>query len=423
MAKLTLLPDPRYTSSETAPVVIRISHLRKVNYIKTGYFVKSAYWSDKQSQFKSTYPNSVKANARVQKRLALAQEILSEHSAILPSMTSKQITSIIRNRFEELDESKLPKQITIQQTGLLSYGQMVIDRYKKANRFGMARSFEDCLKFFRRYHDGQDILLTDIDTTYLEDLEADYLGRGLKINGLSTYLRSVRRFFNLAIRDKATEVNETHYPFGRGGYSIRREKARKRAVKLDVIKALRELEIPEDSGLWHHRNYFLFMFNMRGMNFIDLSFLSKANLYEDRIRYKRHKTKRGQSTREFNIKLTAEAQRILDYYANKESDLLFPILRDVIDSKDKKLIYDTYMSRLCNHNRRLRSIGKELGLTEPLTTYVARHTFATAGLHKGISKAQIGDMLGHANYNTTEAYFEEFDTEVLDQAAEIILED
>jgi site-specific recombinase XerD len=194
-------------------------------------------------------------------------------------------------------------------------------------------------------------------------------------------------------------------------------------VKLDVIKALRELDIPGDSGLWHHRNYFLFMFNMRGMNFIDLSFLSKANLYEDRIRYKRHKTQRGQSTREFNIKLTAEAQRILDHYANKESDLLFPILPDVIDSKDKNLIYDTYMSRLCNHNRRLRSIGKELGLTEPLTTYVARHTFATAGLHKGISKAQIGDMLGHANYNTTEAYFEDFDAEVLDQAADITLEE
>lgn len=137
-----------------------------------------------------------------------------------------------------------------------------------------------------------------------------------------------------AIRDKSNEVNETHYPFGRGGCSIRREKARKRAVKLDVIKALRELEISEDSGLWHHRNYFLFMINMRGMNFIDFSFLSKANLYEDRIRYKRHKTKRGQSS-------------------------------------------------LCNHNRRLRSIGKELGLTEPLTTYVARHTFATAGLNFG----------------------------------------
>ncbi len=64
-----------------------------------------------------------------------------------------------------------------------------------------------------------------------------------------------------------------------------------------------------------------------------------------------------------------------------------------------------------------------MGLTEPLTTYVARHTFATAGLHKGISKAQIGDMLGHANYNTTEAYFEAFDTEILDRAADIILEE
>ena len=60
-------------------------------------------------------------------------------------------------------------------------------------------------------------------------------------------------------------------------------------------------------------------------------------------------------------------------------------------------------------------------LNEKLTSYVARHTFATAGLHKGISKAQIGDMLGHTNYYTTEAYFDDFDEEVLDNTADQIV--
>jgi site-specific recombinase XerD len=69
----------------------------------------------------------------------------------------------------------------------------------------------------------------------------------------------------------------------------------------------------------------------------------------------------------------------------------------------------------------LAFIGEAVGLKENLTTYVARHTFATAGLHKGISKAQIGDMLGHTNYYTTEAYFDDFDKDVLDDAADQIL--
>ena len=422
MAKLSLLPDPRYTTVSNVPLVIRLSHLRKVHYLKTGFHVDINQWDTRRHQFKSSYPNSVRSSARVHKRLALAKEVLSDHSSLLASLSCTQLFELIQQRFCEVDKAALPKDVNLIQTGLLAYGQLVIERYKKANRFGMVRSFQDCIKFFKRYHEGKDILLTDIDQTYLEELEAWYLGQGLKINSLSSYLRSVRRFFNLAIKDKSTEVYETHYPFGRGGYSIRREPARKRAVKLDVIRALRELPLDEHEGLWHHRNYFLFMFNMRGMNFIDLSFLTKDSLVEDRIRYRRHKTQRSQSTNEFNIKLTAEAQQILAYYADDSSDLLFPILRDVISNPDKQLIYKTYMSRLCNHNRRLRSIGKLLGLKEPLTSYVARHTFATAGLHKGVSKAQIGDMLGHANYNTTEAYFAGFDNEVLDKAAAIILE-
>ena len=96
-------------------------------------------------------------------------------------------------------------------------------------------------------------------------------------------------------------------------------------------------------------------------------------------------------------------------------------MEDVIDSSNEQRIYALYQNRLRNHNRRLNTIGKAIGLDTKLTTYVARHTFATAGLHKGVSKAQIGDMLGHTSYYTTEAYFDDFDKEVLDDAADQIL--
>ena len=90
-------------------------------------------------------------------------------------------------------------------------------------------------------------------------------------------------------------------------------------------------------------------------------------------------------------------------------------MEDVIHSDDDLQMYNVY------HNRWLLTIGKAIGLEEHLTTYVARHTFATAGLHRGVSKAQLGDMLGHTNYYTTEPYFDDFDKDVLDEAAEQIL--
>ncbi len=165
------------------------------------------------------------------------------------------------------------------------------------------------------------------------------------------------------------------------------------------------------------------MFNMRGMNFIDLAFLEKTCIQEGRIRYKRRKTKRGQSVKEFDIKILDEAQEIISYYIDRKSKspYVFPILDDCYNLKDEKRLYKMYMSKLSNHNRRLLTIGKMIGLPEKLSSYVVRHTFATAGLRKGISKAQIGDMLGHTSYYTTEVYFDDFDKEVLDEAAEKIL--
>ncbi|WKN42784.1 site-specific integrase [Tunicatimonas pelagia] len=359
--------------------------------------------------------------------MSLAQDILSDHHAVLKQLTVDDLVALIKQRFEKEDQKALPVIPTLitqeRKTTLWDYGHKVIARYTKAKRFGMAGAFEDALKAFVKFHGHKQLLLSDIDETFLEDLEADYLGKGLKLNGMSSYMRSIRRIYNLAIRDKDTELTPAHYPFGKSGYSIRTEKAKKRAVKLDVIQTIRELDYSPSSSLWHHRNYFLFMFNMRGMNFIDLAFLPTSAIEEGRLRYKRRKTKRGASVKEFNIKISKEAQQILDAYADSENDkgLAFPIMRDVIDTADEEYIYKLYQNRLRNHNRRLITIGKSIGVEENLTTYVARHTFATAGLRKGISKAQIGDMLGHTNYYTTEAYFDDFEQEVLDDAADQIL--
>jgi len=427
MARLNLMLDPRYNKSDDAPLVIRVSHLRKANYLKTGFTLKTKDWDDNRKQIKSSFPNSVRANSKVQKKLSLAQDVLSEHYSILKQLSSDDLCEIIEARFEQVDKEKLPKVESLPskpgKTALLDYSEKVISRYEKAKRFGMANSFRDAVGVLLKFHGNNHLLLSEIDEIFLEDLEADYVGKGNKINGLGVRLRGIRRIFNLAIKDKNTELTANDYPFGRGGYSIKREKSTKRAVKLDVIQAIRQLKLTEGTALWHHRNYFIFMFNMRGMNFIDLAFLRQDAIVDDRIRYKRRKTKRGNSVKEFDIKITQEAQQIIDYYSSRKtnSDLVFPIMDDVIKSEDEERIYSLYQSRLRNHNRRLNSIGKAIGLDTKLTTYVARHTFATAGLHKGISKAQIGDMLGHTSYYTTEAYFDDFDKEVLDDAADQIL--
>lgn len=427
MATVSLFLDTRNTSSEKHPLVLRVAHKSRRKDLPSGYKLALNEWNDSKKTIKGAYPNSSRANARLKTKIAVATEAISEYESVLKDMTAIQLAAAIRDRLDALEKQKLPTTNFVNafsgKTMLKAYGEKVIARYEKAKRFGMANSIKDAVDVLLRYHGNENLLLSDINEVWLEDLEADYVSKGNKINGLGVRLRAIRRIYNLAIKDSNVEISADGYPFGRSGYSIKREKTKKRAVKLDVIDAIRALNYEKNSSLWHHRNYFLFMLNLRGMNFIDLAFLKREAIQDGRLKYQRRKTKRGLSVKEFSIKITEEASEILSYYSADEraGGLVFPIMEDVIDSEDDRRIYTLYQNRLRNHNRRLNSIGKAIGLDTRLTTYVARHTFATAGLRKGVSKAQIGDMLGHTNYYTTEAYFDEFDEAVLDRATEHIL--
>ncbi|WKN44960.1 site-specific integrase [Tunicatimonas pelagia] len=427
MASISLFLDTRNKKSERFPLVLRVAHKGNRKDLPTGYKLAASEWNDSKKVIKSTFGNATRENTRLRKKMSVASEVLLQMEPLLYNLTVRQVGELIQERLDDSAKQAIPAPVLEKHTGktlLKVYGEKVTARYEKAKRFGMANAIQDAVGLFLRFHGNDELYISEINETFLEDLEADYLGKGNKVNGLGVRLRSIRRVYNLAIKDKDTELSADDYPFGRGKYSIRTERAKKRAVKLDVIEAIRKLSYPEGSSLWHHRNYFLFMFNMRGMNFIDLAFLPTSAASDGRLKYKRRKTKRGSSVKAFDLKITEEARRILDYYADPRGDqgLAFPIMRDVISLEDEERIYKVYKNRLCNHNRRLITIGKSLGISENLTTYVARHTFATAGLHKGVSKAQIGDMLGHTNYYTTEAYFDDFDREVLDDAADQILQ-
>ena len=308
MATCTLFHDTRNKNTEYFPIVLRVSHKGSRKDIPTVYKISKSDWNDNKKIIKGTYPNSSRANAKLKTKIAIGTEVISEYESVLKDMTAIQLASVIKKHLDETEKEKLPSLEALpsasNKTTLKNYSEKVIRRYEKAKRFGMANSFRDSVQVILKYHGNNNLLITEIDEIFLEDLEADYVGKGNKVNGLGVRLRGIRRIFNLAIKDKETEVTANDYPFGRGGYSIKREKSQKRAVKLDVIQEIRDLRLEEGSASWHHRNYFMFMFNMRGMNFIDMAFLRNDSIKDGRIRYKRRKTKRGNSVKEFDIKIT-----------------------------------------------------------------------------------------------------------------------
>lgn len=76
---------------------------------------------------------------------------------------------------------------------------------------------------------------------------------------------------------------------------------------------------------------------------------------------------------------------------------------------------------LQKYNRDLKLIGQLCHIDKPISSYVARHSFANCLKQKGVSTDVISESMGHQNLAVTQAYLKELDTAVLDEAAELLL--
>lgn len=151
---------------------------------------------------------------------------------------------------------------------------------------------------------------------------------------------------------------------------------------------------------------------------MDIAHLKWVNIQNDRLAYTRKKT--GD---EFDILLNPWVVQMLTYYREhhfiREGAYVFPILSDFhqtpvqIDNRIDKVL------KQVNHD--LKEIAKLVGIDEHLTTYSARHTFATTLYRKEVPTARIKEMMGHESERITEIYLQSFDTETLSNIANSVL--
>ena len=171
------------------------------------------------------------------------------------------------------------------------------------------------------------------------------------------------------------------------------------------------MELSLSPALDFARDMFMMSFYLRGMSFIDMAFLRKTDLKDGHITYRRRKT--GQ---QLIIEWTKEMQLILDKYTENKSDYLLPVIRNP-DTNERC----TYRNIGYNINHNLKKIAKMIGVTIPLTLYVARHSWASAAKAKGIPISIISEGMGHDSEVTTQIYLASLDISVVDKANSLIL--
>ena len=296
---------------------------------------------------------------------------------------------------------------TYPKTYLFPFMEKVIDSLIMLEKVRTSETYQAALNSFKKFRNGKDILITQMDTDLMLAYEAFLRENGISSNTSSFYMRNLRAVYNRAV-DKG--VTPQLFPFKRVYTGI--GKTAKRAIPASTIRKIKEMDLSARPSLDFARNLFLFSFYTRGMSFIDMAFLKKADLCAGVLTYRRRKT--GQ---QIFVKWERCMQEILNKYDTAHSAYLLPIIHPSVTNEERRqYIYTSH-----NINRSLKIIGNLLGLEMPLTMYVARHAWASIARSNNIPLSVISEGMGHDSEKTTRIYLSTLDTSAIDKANRLIL--
>lgn len=378
----------------------QIIHNRTTRQISTGYKLYPAEWDGTASQI--VIPTGLDENRRLY--LMTLQDHIREDSIRLKGVTAR----LERSGKDYTVNNVVGLYLVPSDDGcFISFGRDLISQLKQVGRIRTAETYTTTLNSFMRFRGNRcDIPLDEVDTTLMIEYETYLKENGVCPNSSSYYMRNLRAIYNRAV-DK--ELTVQRYPFKHVYTGI--DKTVKRAVPAKVIRQIRDLNLELNPSMDLARDLFMFSFYTRGMSFVDIAYLKKKNLQNGILSYRRQKT-----NQQLFIKWEQPMQDIVNKYDTTGSPYLLPIIKDT--EKDVRLQYKN-----AEHltNKKLKKIGELLGLTIPLTTYVARHGWASIARSKHIPISTISEAMGHDSEGTTRIYLASLDTSAVDKANGIIL--
>lgn len=287
--------------------------------------------------------------------------------------------------------------------------KQVVDELQDSGNLGTAHVYKSSLNTILAFHGTQRLQFRQITPAWLKRFEVSLRARGCSWNTVSTYLRTLRAVYNRAVEcRKAPYVPHLF----RSVYTGTRADRRRALDGEDMKRVFTQLSHLDNTapGVGRAQELFILMFLLRGLPFVDLAYLRKSDLHGNVITYRRRKTGRALS-----VTLTPEAMMLLQKYMNRDrmSPYLFPILRSREGSKEA---YREYQLALRSFNYRLELLGKILGLQNRLSSYTARHTWATTAYYCEIHPGIISEAMGHSSITITETYLKPFRSKKIDDA-------
>lgn len=262
-----------------------------------------------------------------------------------------------------------------------------IAELKEQDRIGSMLVYNVVIQGLERFA-GDRIALESITVDWVRRYERFLLGEGKSRTTIGIHMRHLRAILNDACRCDA--IKPAQYPFGRGNEATAK-----------------------------YRDYWLFLYLCNGINVADFVKLRYRDIVDGEICFVRQKTERTTKTRkEIRVAVVPQMQAIIDRWGNTPApnNFIFPILdgsEDAVQSHAKTIAATGLI------NKRMRMIGEQLEIGN-ISTYTARHSFATVLKRAGANIAYISESLGHQDLKTTENYLASFEREEREKNAALL---
>ena len=294
--------------------------------------------------------------------------------------------------------------------------QTKIELLFENGQIGSYQYYKATLNSIERFA-GAKIQFSSVNVDWLRKYEKHLLETGHNYTTVGMRCRAIRCIMNVA--RVSGIIKENQYPFGNGKYEIPTGQGRKLALTLQQIgKIVTYTDGKENTE--RYRDLWFFSYLCNGVNFADLLTFKYSNIQNGEIYFVRSKTIRTSKVkRELQAIITPEMQAIIDRWGNKDkqpNSYIFDYLKgNETPMREKTIITDI----VCRCNRHMKMIGEAIGI-KGISTYTARHSYATVLKRSGANIAYISESLGHADLKTTENYLASFEREEREKNAKLL---
>ena len=364
-----------------ANIKIRIFHNGGTRYIGTKYNVSTKLFSIPEGRVKRSHPQS----SFINKELKILE---AKYEAKIMEMKDLEIISVSQ-LVAKLKEKKKKS------TNLLELFENRVSEFKKTPDKNTWRSYNNTLINLKSFTGREFLSLVEIDEKFLEGFKDWHIQKGNSINTVGIEMRNIRAIYNRAINDRL--VSADFYPFRI--FKIPTQTPKKRSLASKQIQKICRAKLTDKYEI-QGRDTFMLIFYLIGINIKDIFLLKPDDFVDGRIYYDRAKT-----MKEYSIKVYSEAEELIEKYRDPSGERLLRFHNQ----------YSSPYEFMKQTNKYLYRFTPGLKIKQKVTTYYARHSWATIAFNNGVSKDVVKLALGHGTRTVTDLYID-FDLKPVDEA-------